>query len=76
MGSKKQVNKYLMSPAEYIRIKYIRENTTGKIENGKLYTLWEGKWILDSDFKKMFPLPDQLFLRRDNPDKTKSYLLG
>lgn len=74
MTKKKTIKKFVISPAEYIRIKDIRENTTGKIENGELRVLWEGKWILDKDFKAMFPLPNQLYLSRDNPDGTKKYL--
>lgn len=66
--------KYIMSPAEYIRIKDIRDNTPAKIENGELRVFWKGKWILDKDFKAMFPLPNQLHMSKENPDGTKKYL--
>lgn len=74
MSSKKSIKKYSISPAEYIRIKDIRENTPAKIENGELTVLWEGKWIPDKQFKAMFPLPNQLYQAKDNPDGTKKYL--
>jgi hypothetical protein len=73
MGTKR-IKKYVISPAEYIRIKYIRLYATAKIENGEMRVLWEGNWILDKDFKAMFPLPNQLHLSRENPDGTKKYL--
>jgi hypothetical protein len=74
MPTKRRIKKYIMSPAEYIRLKDIRTNVTGKIENGELRVLWEGQWILDKDFKAMFPLPNQLHISKDNPDGTKKYL--
>lgn len=71
---KKFHKNYNMTAAEYIKIMDIRKNTTGKIENGKLYALWQGEWILDSEFLKMFPIPDRLYVSMNNPDTRKAFL--
>lgn len=78
MASKKQpINyqkQYNMTASEYVKIKEIRTNATAEIRDGKLWVLWNGKWILNEQFNAMFPLPQTLYMAKDNPDKRKDYL--
>ena len=64
---------YNMTASEYVKIKQIRDGATGEIRDGKMWVLWESKWILDSEFKEMFPLPQRLYMAKENPDKRKDY---
>jgi len=66
--------KYNMTASEYLKIKEIRNNATGMIKDGKMWVLWEGEWILESEFKEMFPIPQMLYMAKENPDKRKDYL--
>lgn len=62
-----------MDAAEYVKLKWFIENRTATIRGGVMYVLHEGKWIKNEDFKKMFPLPERLYMSLDNPDKTRLY---
>jgi hypothetical protein len=66
--------KYNMTASEYVKIKQIRDNAPGMIKDGKMLVLWEGEWILESEFKEMFPIPQRLYMAKENPDKRKDYL--
>lgn len=71
---RKFINKAInMNAIQYVKLKEFIENRLAKIENGILYVLHEGMWIENEQFKKMFPLPERLYMSTDNPDKTRLY---
>lgn len=63
-----------MTVSEYVRNKEIRLYTTAVIKGGKMYRIWEGQEILEKDFRKMFPLPNYLWMSTNNPNENNSYL--
>jgi hypothetical protein len=64
-----------MTVAAYLKIKDTLTNTTRRIYRGKWEALHNGKWISESAFREMYQLPTVLNGCKNNPDKTKLYLL-
>jgi hypothetical protein len=64
-----------MTVAAYLKIKDTLTNTTHRIYKGKFQAFYKGKWIDEKAFTSLFPLPTVLNGCRENPDKTKLYLL-
>lgn len=71
--NKAPLRKINMDAIEYVKLKWFIENRTATIIGGVMYVLHEGEWIKNEDFKKMFPLPERLYMCIDNPDKTRLY---
>ena len=64
-----------MTVAAYIKTKDILHNTTRRLYRGKCQALHNGKWISEAAFRALHPLPTILNGCKDNPDRTKLYLL-
>jgi hypothetical protein len=73
IDTKKNKQNYNMNASQYVELKWFIQNRTATIKGGVMYVFHEGKWIKDEEFKKMFPLPERLYMCVDNPDKTRLY---
>ncbi len=63
------------------RILQIRHQTLSGIRNGKMMYFVDGKWITESEFNQMYPVPtrvsmafDKKYMKGENSDGSKSWM--
>jgi hypothetical protein len=63
-----------MTATEYLKTKYILLNTTAIINADGHFRLFDGRLILEAEFKEMHKLPVCLNRNENNPDRTRLWL--